>query len=371
VEGQGGIGIPPAVGALAPLRDTLVPELRTARTLDLVIRYHSSGVKPGIGPMRALTKWLAAALGCALPFVVAGADACGRSGVVLQVLGSGGPELRGERASASYVVWRDGQAVALVDSGGGSAVRFGESGARFADLEVVLFTHLHADHAADFPALVKSSFFEGRDSDLPVYGPGGNRLLPSVDRFLHLTFGADGAYPYLKDMLDGSGPWKLVPVVVEPTEHEVWRGGDVAEGLSVSAVRVEHGPLPALAWRIEVDGRSITFSGDMSGRLGTLERLASGTDLLVAHHAIPEDSHGGCTCHPRRSVVSRPRRRRAASSWRTSWGGRSRVARRTSLPCAPVTTDRSTSPRIWSVTGWNDCRRYGDMRGQRPCDSTR
>jgi len=243
--------------------------------------------------MCALTKWLAAALGCALPFVVAGADACGRSGVVLQVLGSGGPELRGERASASYVVWRDGQAVALVDSGGGSAVRFGESGARFADLEVVLFTHLHADHAADFPALVKSSFFEGRDSDLPVYGPGGNRLLPSVDRFLHLTFGADGAYPYLKDMLDGSGPWKLVPVVVEPTEHEVWRGGDVAEGLSVSAVRVEHGPLPALAWRIEVDGRSITFSGDMSGRLGTLERLASGTDLLVAHHAIPEDTSDG------------------------------------------------------------------------------
>lgn len=215
---------------------------------------------------------------------------CGARGVALQVLGSGGPELRGERASASYLVWRDGRAVALVDAGGGSALRFAQSGARFADLAVVLFTHLHADHAADFPALVKSSFFEGRHSDLPVYGPGGNRLLPAVDQHLRRTLGAEGAYPYLSNMLDGTGSWRLVPTVVEPSDDEIWRAVEVTDGLSVSAVRVEHGPLPALAWRVDVAGRSIAFSGDMNGRLGTLERLAAGTDLLVAHHAIPEDS---------------------------------------------------------------------------------
>lgn len=218
------------------------------------------------------------------------AASCGERGIALQVLGSGGPELRGERASASYVLWRDGKSVALIDSGGGSALRFGQAGARFADLAVVLFTHLHADHDADFPALVKSSFFEGRDSDLPVYGPAGNRLLPAVDRYLQLTFGPDGAYPYLSNMLDGSGSWKLVPVLVVPEDDRTWRAADVAQGLAISAVRVEHGPLPALAWRIDVDGRSVTVSGDMNGRLGTLEGLASGTDLLVAHHAIPEDS---------------------------------------------------------------------------------
>jgi len=220
----------------------------------------------------------------------AGAAPCGQRGVALQVLGSGGPELRGERASASYVVWRDGKSVALIDSGGGTALRFGQSGASFAQLRVVLFTHLHADHNADFPALVKSAFFEGRDSDLPVLGPAGNPLLPGVDRYLELSFGSDGVYPYLSSMIDGSGAWRLVPEVVEPPQDGVWPGRQLGDGLAVSAVRVEHGPLPALAWRIDVGGRSITVSGDMNGRLGTLEKLAFGTDLLVAHHAIPEDS---------------------------------------------------------------------------------
>ena len=51
--------------------------------------------------------------------------ACGAKGVAVQVLGSGGPEMRG-RASSSYIVWLDGKARVLVDSGGGSALRFGE-----------------------------------------------------------------------------------------------------------------------------------------------------------------------------------------------------------------------------------------------------
>ena len=54
----------------------------------------------------------------------------------------------------------------LIDSGGGSALRFGESGANMTDLYVVLFTHLHVDHTADFPALIKSSYFEDRSKPL-------------------------------------------------------------------------------------------------------------------------------------------------------------------------------------------------------------
>jgi hypothetical protein len=64
--------------------------------------------------------------------VVPSADAqtCGGAGVSVQVLGSGGPELQDKRASSSYLVWQDGQARVLVDAGGGSALRFGESGAQ-------------------------------------------------------------------------------------------------------------------------------------------------------------------------------------------------------------------------------------------------
>jgi ribonuclease BN (tRNA processing enzyme) len=40
------------------------------------------------------------------------------------------------------------------------------------DLDAILFSHLHIDHAADFPTLIKSSYFEERTRALPVFGPG-------------------------------------------------------------------------------------------------------------------------------------------------------------------------------------------------------
>ena len=57
--------------------------------------------------------------------IAAVAQTCGREGVALQVLGSGGPELQDKRAQSSYLVWQNGQARVLVEpimSGIGVAV---------------------------------------------------------------------------------------------------------------------------------------------------------------------------------------------------------------------------------------------------------
>ena len=52
---------------------------------------------------------------------VRGAFTCERSdGPVLQVLGSGGSIADDDRASAGYLVWLDGRARFLVDTGGGT-----------------------------------------------------------------------------------------------------------------------------------------------------------------------------------------------------------------------------------------------------------
>jgi len=91
----------------------------------------------------------------------------------VQVLGSGGPDLRDKRASSSYLVWENGRSLVLIDAGGGSALRFGESGAEMSQLDVMLLTHLHADHTSDLPALIRSSHFEQRQLPLPVFGPPG------------------------------------------------------------------------------------------------------------------------------------------------------------------------------------------------------
>jgi ribonuclease BN (tRNA processing enzyme) len=219
---------------------------------------------------------------------------CGREGVALQVLGSGGPELADARASSSYLVWSNGVARALVDSGGGSALRFGQSGATVTGLEVVLLTHLHVDHTADLAALVKSSFFEDRSVPLPLFGPSGNADFPATTRFVRTLFAAPGgAYRYLGDFVNAAAP---NPYLLHAQDLVLGRGEIrpiyAANGLRVLATTVVHGDVPAVAYLVEVGGVRIAFSGDGDGNNGNLERLARDADVLVAHNAVRDGATG-------------------------------------------------------------------------------
>ena len=221
------------------------------------------------------------------------AQTCGTQGIAVQVLGSGGPELQDKRAMSSYLVWQNGRARVLVDVGGGSALRFGESGATMSQLDVILFSHLHVDHSGDFAALIKSSWFEDRSRPLLIYGPPGNNFMPSTTEFVSDFFGEKhGVYRYLSELLSPSeqGSYKMQPYTVVATSmpRPVFRDGD----LSASAVRVIHGGFPALAWRVEIGGKRIVFSGDTNGNSEGLPRLAENADLFIAHNAVPEGVTG-------------------------------------------------------------------------------
>jgi len=220
-------------------------------------------------------------------------SACQPDRVTLQVLGSGGPELADSRASSSYLIWLDGHARLLVDAGAGSALRFTASGARFEDLWAIAFTHLHVDHSVDLPAFVKASFFGPRNQDLPVLGPAGNALMPATSEFLQRLFGPQGAWRYLSDYLDPQqgGDYLLKPQDVPLQPQRISRYPLTPE-LTLSAIPVHHGPVAAVAWRADVAGCAITFSGDMNNRYQTLAKLAQGSDLLVMHNAIPEGATG-------------------------------------------------------------------------------
>jgi ribonuclease BN (tRNA processing enzyme) len=236
-------------------------------------------------------------LGFLLLFVfarsAAAQSACGAHGIAVQVLGSGGPELQDKRASSSYLVWEDGRARVLVDAGGGSALRFGESGAQMSQLDVILFTHFHVDHSGDFPALIKSSWFEDRERPLPIYGPPGNDFMPSTTEFVADFFDDNrGAYRYLSELLapNEESSYKLQPhnVLAGTTPVQVFRDGD----FTASAVHVIHGAVPALAWRVELANRVIVFSGDTNGDDPGLVRLAQNADIFIARNAVPEGAQG-------------------------------------------------------------------------------
>jgi len=238
--------------------------------------------------------------------------------VALQVLGSGGPEITDKRASSSYIIWIDGKSKILIDFGGGASLRFEEVNAKIKDLDVILLTHLHVDHTADIPALLKSAFFTRASGNLYMFGPEGNDFMPNTKDFAKRLFEDDkGAWQYLGDHLDGSARLQLKTYNVKDTHKvtTIYKKGD----LSINAISVHHGHIPAIAYRVNVGNKSITFSGDMNGDYHTLESLAKNTNILVAHNAVPKGSTGVAaklhmtpdiigqiakTAHPKRVILS-------------------------------------------------------------------
>lgn len=222
--------------------------------------------------------------------VLAAGAACRDQALALEVLGSGGPIADDARASAGYLLWRKGKAVALVDAGGGVFQRFGAADARLADLQIIALTHFHTDHSADLPALLKGLYFSPRTRPLAVSGPDGDGIWPSLDAFLHRLFDRKaGAFAYLHGLLDGQDESlpMLEPLTIPSTSAEP---AAVLQrpGLSVSAVGVHHGPVPTLGYLLQVDGRRIAISGDQNLSTDYFIRMAEGADLLVMPIAIGE-----------------------------------------------------------------------------------
>lgn len=227
----------------------------------------------------------------------------GPTGVTLQVLGSGGPIADDGRASSAYVVWVDGKARVLIDAGGGAFLRFGEAGARFADLDFVGLSHLHTDHSADFPALLKSGNFSDRERPLAVAGPEGDGIFPGLNDFLAAMLDRDnGAYGYLGGFLDGAaGTPVLMPSEVALGAPSFrWSSEDVA----IDGMRVPHGIVPAVAFRVTVGDTSIVFASDQNGSDPAFADFARDASILVMHMVVPEDVRGvGRRLHAPPSVI--------------------------------------------------------------------
>jgi ribonuclease BN (tRNA processing enzyme) len=229
------------------------------------------------------------------------------NGVAVQVLGSGGPIADDGRASAAYLVWVDGKSRVLIDAGGGTFLRFAEAKADFRDLDFVGLSHFHADHSADFPALLKSGSFSGRSEPLTVAGPDGNDRFPGLDQFLDSLLDPEsGAFAYLGDYLTGSGrlpELELVEVQSNNTgPFAVF--GDNNSPIQVEAMHVPHGIVPATAFRIRVGAQIIVFASDQNGGKPEFVEFARDANLLVMHMPVPEDVAGiGRKLHAPPSVI--------------------------------------------------------------------
>jgi len=236
---------------------------------------------------------------------VALAQSCVGHPVAVQILGSGGPWIKADRASTSYLVWVDEQAKILVDMGGGAFLRFGQSQAKLGDLSMIAVSHLHPDHVSDLPALLWLSQ-QIRQEPLIISGPSGNDQAPDFGTFLSRLFDEkNGAFPQLGSTL-GGGQGRPAPGVrldirvIDAAKPEPTKVLDRA-GITVTALGIPHGGMPTLAYRVQARNVSIVFSSDQTGTDPHFTAFAKGANVLIMHMTI--DAGASSPLHAPPSVV--------------------------------------------------------------------
>jgi ribonuclease Z len=181
-------------------------------------------------------------------------------------LGTAGSVPTPNRITSATLIRRGGERL-LVDCGEGVQRRLMQSAAGLSDIEVVLLTHLHADHYLGLPGLLKTFDLRERTAPLALYGPPGTRALlralqPIVGR-LAFPFVALDIAPGEEVACDG---YRLLAV---PTVHRV----------------------PSIGWSLVEDDRPGRFDVDEARRLGVPEgplfgRLQRGEDVTLADGTV-------------------------------------------------------------------------------------
>lgn len=221
---------------------------------------------------------------------------CKDSPVCVQVLGSGGPIADDDRAGTSYLIWIDGKAKILVDTGTGSFLRFAATQADFNDIELILLSHMHVDHVNDLPAYIKQGYFTERKNNLLIVGPRGTGEFPGLGEFLESLFNKrTGSFRYLSEFYqDDNSSYSMIPQMVDSHPGKITKVSE-SRDYEVDAFPVLHGIVPTFAYAIEVRGKLIIFAGDQNGQAKHLSNFVKSADLLVAHMAIPETATGSAT----------------------------------------------------------------------------
>jgi ribonuclease Z len=167
-----------------------------------------------------------------------------------------------------------GDRVVLVDAGRGCAEALRAARISAAQPDSVFLTNLLPENTVGLDDLLLTGWLLGRSQPLRLVGPAGTRSLAEALVHAH------------REAIAARGEaLGLDPAGARFAVEEVGGGwSEKRDGLEVRAGALPGGPLPALAWRFEADGRSVVVSGT-GWAPDALVRFASGSHVLV-HEAI-------------------------------------------------------------------------------------
>lgn len=187
------------------------------------------------------------------------------------ILGSGTATPSVKRSSSSIFI-RVGNIYMLVDIGPGAIRRLCEAGIDYKSIDLIAITHFHPDHVSDLsPFLFASNYAHGPKREAPFYVIGPVGLINYYD-------GLKGLYDHWI-VPDGN---RLNLRELSDKEMAEWS----LEQLKIRTAPAEHSR-PALSYRLEACGKSVTISGDTDYSENLVE-LASDSDILITECSFPD-----------------------------------------------------------------------------------
>jgi ribonuclease Z len=182
----------------------------------------------------------------------------------------GGPAVSADHAGPSALVEFNDE-VLLIDAGRGAVQRLQLVQRSPGSVAQVFLTHLHSDHTVGLPELWLSGWWRGRKAPLEVLGPEGTRAMAA---------NIQKAWDYdlsIRSRAPEDLPRKAADLVgTDIKPGIVYRGN----GLTVTAITVDHGPVLCYGYRIDAGGHSIVFSGDDRASENLIEH-SQNVDVLV------------------------------------------------------------------------------------------
>lgn len=194
--------------------------------------------------------------------------------VQVTILGTGDAFSSHGRFNSGYLIEAGGYRI-LMEAGPTILTSLKRAGIRPADIDLILISHMHGDHFAGLPFMFLEYTYESpRPTRLTIVGP---EYLESRSMTLVRTmFPGTAAAQFARN-----SRW----VVIEPGEKRRFGPARIA------AIRTPHMKrYKSLAFRIELGGRTIVFSGD-TGWTEDLVPFAAGADLFLCECTYFESSN--------------------------------------------------------------------------------
>jgi len=189
----------------------------------------------------------------------------------LTLLGTGCPSVDYKRFGPSNLVSTK-LAKILVDCGSGITQRLHELKVSSADIDVLLFTHLHSDHAVDLYQLIISSWHSYRIKPWKIYGPKGTK------KFVKKIMDAWADERKLRISYESRASAKAFDIQV--TEFKSI-GNIKIKDLNIKYFEVDHKPVKyAYGFCFTNKNKKLTISGD-TRPCENLMKYAQKADVLL------------------------------------------------------------------------------------------